>query len=215
MTPSDTQRFPDDLQEVAALLRDNRPEATALELDGVKQQVRFRASRAASGHVQKGSTMKSRLAMTAMLVSGLLMSGTGATLAVSGSTDNAATAQYPAVVTPTPTPAPTTRSEQPPVAPPTSGVLPAGPTSGGEEAPAPAPTDGGTAPATAPKAAPKAQEEAPAAREQGAQPAQQVAASTGDGQEQLPFTGFAAIPILLGGIALMGGGLVMRRRTAA
>ncbi len=208
MTPSDTQRFPDDLQEVAALLRDNRPEATALELDGVKQQVRFRASRAASGHVQKGSTMKSRLAMTAMLVSGLLMSGTGATLAVSGSTDNAATAQYPAVATPT------TRSEQPPVAPPTSGVLPAGPTSGGE-APAPAPTDGGTAPATAPKAAPKAQEEAPAAREQGAQPAQQVAASTGNGEKQLPFTGFAAIPILLGGIALMGGGLVMRRRTAA
>jgi hypothetical protein len=29
----------------------------------------------------------------------------------------------------------------------------------------------------------------------------------------LPFTGYAAIPVLLGGIALMGGGLLIRRRT--
>ena len=30
---------------------------------------------------------------------------------------------------------------------------------------------------------------------------------------QLPFTGFAAIPVLLGGIALLSGGLVLRRRS--
>jgi hypothetical protein len=29
---------------------------------------------------------------------------------------------------------------------------------------------------------------------------------------QLPFTGFAAIPVLLGGIALLSGGLLLRRR---
>ena len=37
---------------------------------------------------------------------------------------------------------------------------------------------------------------------------------TANGGEQLPFTGFAAIPILLGGVALLTTGLVMRRRTA-
>ena len=43
------------------------------------------------------------------------------------------------------------------------------------------------------------------------QPTQQVEASAGD---ELPFTGFAAIPVLLGGVALLGGGLVLRRRSA-
>jgi hypothetical protein len=47
------------------------------------------------------------------------------------------------------------------------------------------------------------------------QPARQVEAgaqATG-GEEQLPFTGFAAIPILLGGVALLTTGLVLRRRS--
>nr|MBA2515279.1 hypothetical protein [Solirubrobacterales bacterium] len=98
--------------------------------------------------------MKSRLAMMAMLVSGLLLSGTGATLAVTDSTDNAAKSQYPEVLV-----APT-ESKAVPVAPPTGAVLPAGPTSGGEGAPKSA----DTAPATKP--APEAQEAAPATREQ-------------------------------------------------
>ena len=48
------------------------------------------------------------------------------------------------------------------------------------------------------------------------QPARQVEAgvqATG-GEEQLPFTGFAAIPILLGGVALLTTGFVLRRRSA-
>lgn len=47
------------------------------------------------------------------------------------------------------------------------------------------------------------------------QPAEQVEAgaqATG-GEEQLPFTGFAAIPILLGGVALLATGLALRRRS--
>jgi hypothetical protein len=44
------------------------------------------------------------------------------------------------------------------------------------------------------------------------QPTRQVAATTAS---QLPFTGFAAIPVMLGGIALLTGGLVLRRRTRA
>ena len=50
----------------------------------------------------------------------------------------------------------------------------------------------------------------------GTQPARQVEAGaqgTG-GEEQLPFTGFAAIPILLGGVALLASGLVLRKRSA-
>jgi hypothetical protein len=45
------------------------------------------------------------------------------------------------------------------------------------------------------------------------QPAQQVeAGATGGGQ--LPFTGFLAIPVLIGGVALLSTGLILRRRTA-
>jgi hypothetical protein len=46
------------------------------------------------------------------------------------------------------------------------------------------------------------------------QPARQVeAGAQATGGDELPFTGFAAIPILLGGVALLTGGLVLRRRT--
>jgi len=43
------------------------------------------------------------------------------------------------------------------------------------------------------------------------QPARQVEAGTNN--YSLPFTGFAAIPVLLGGIALLSAGLVLRRRS--
>ena len=44
------------------------------------------------------------------------------------------------------------------------------------------------------------------------QPARQVEAGATT-NSKLPFTGFAAIPVLLGGIALLSAGLVLRRRT--
>jgi len=44
------------------------------------------------------------------------------------------------------------------------------------------------------------------------QPTRQVEA--GAGSNSLPFTGFLAIPVLLGGVALLGTGLVLRRRAA-
>jgi hypothetical protein len=47
------------------------------------------------------------------------------------------------------------------------------------------------------------------------QPARQVeAGAQATGGDELPFTGFAAIPILLGGVALLTSGLVLRRRTS-
>jgi hypothetical protein len=53
------------------------------------------------------------------------------------------------------------------------------------------------------------------AGDEAVQPARQVEAgaqATGGGE--LPFTGFAAIPILLGGVALLASGLVLRKRAA-
>jgi hypothetical protein len=50
------------------------------------------------------------------------------------------------------------------------------------------------------------------AEEESTQPTRQVEATT---ESQLPFTGFAAIPVMLGGIALLTGGRVLRRRTRA
>jgi hypothetical protein len=44
------------------------------------------------------------------------------------------------------------------------------------------------------------------------QPARQVEAGANSGS--LPFTGFLAIPVLLGGVALLSAGLVLRRRAA-
>lgn len=242
MIPSDPNRFPDDLQDVAELLRRNRPEATALELDGAYRQVHSR--------VRKGqNSMKSRLAMMAMLVTGLLMSGTGAGLAVTGlsAQDNAAESQY--VVTTTPPPSTTTRevpcdvngdgivdaaedanSDAPGCQPGSNDVLPTS-TNGapscdedgnGVISPSEAARSGCGAvegetnaanPADESDTNPGSTPTKPSVdREQGAQPTRQVAASGGD---QLPFTGFAAIPILVGGMALLAGGLVLRRRTTA
>ncbi len=44
------------------------------------------------------------------------------------------------------------------------------------------------------------------------QPAEQQSSGTGGGE--LPFTGFAAIPVLIGGLGLLGSGFVLRRRSA-
>ena len=201
MHPNDPHRLPEDLQPVAEFLRMNRPEATALELDAVKRQALSRG--------RKGTTtMKSRLAMMAMLVFGLLMSGTGAGLAITGlsSSGDASVAQY----------GPPKTDEQ--------GTLPTS-TSGGSDCDANG--DGVISPSEAAAEGcggvageddkgdtitPAPATDTPTAREEAAQPTRQTEASGGD---ELPFTGFAAVPILIGGIALLAGGLVLRRRTAA
>jgi hypothetical protein len=145
-------------------LRSERPELSALELDAVKGNVRRRVR--AHAHFTPGrSLMKSRLALTLVLVLGLMMTGTGATIAITGASDdgNAGVAQY---------------SE--------------GTEQGGGNNLAGKEQGGGTP-------------------EEATQPAQQVAAQGGSGS--LPFTGFVAIPLLVGGAALAGTGAVLRRRT--
>jgi hypothetical protein len=165
-----------EFDDVIRLLKDERPQATELELDEIKQRVRRRA---ADPSRRSGQSMKSRIAILGLLVTGMLFSTAGAGLAIQGaatSGTNAAVSQY---ATPTPTPP----GEE-------GGVLPA------EEEEAPTVPTGGVLPA----------EEV-----QAAQPARQEAAAAQAGQ--LPFSGFAAIPILVGGLALLTGGLVLRRRT--
>jgi hypothetical protein len=167
-----------DLQPVIDQLRANRPEATALELDALKQRVRARAAMPARRRTRSNQPMKSRLAVLTMLVLGILLSTTGAGLAVSGlSGSNASIAEYSS---PTPPPGGS------------GGVLGDQDTGSGVKPTSTTPS-GGTAPGGT------------------TQPARQVEAGTNT--STLPFTGFAAIPILLGGIVLLSAGLVLRRRT--
>lgn len=46
------------------------------------------------------------------------------------------------------------------------------------------------------------------------QPSRQTTVEAGDTGSSLPFTGFAAVPVMLIGLALLASGLVLRRRTA-
>ena len=170
-----------DLQPVIDQLRAHRPEATALELDAVKQRVRSRLTAPARRRTRRSELMKSRLVILSMLVLGMLLSTTGAGLAVSSfKSDNASITQY---AKPTPGGGGGVLGDQ------DSGgaVTPAENNGGGNS-----PSGGGTSPSS------------------GVQPSRQVQAGADTGS--LPFTGFAAIPVLLGGIALLSAGLVLRRR---
>jgi len=183
----------DDLQPVIDQLRANRPEATALELDAIKQRVRARASHPARRRTRRAQLMKSRVVILTMLVFGMLLSTAGAGLAVTGLSGNpsASSAQYPG----TPTPTPSTTST-----PSGGGVLGEQDEGEGENASpgqSPAGGGGGTSPAESAN---------------GTQPSRQVEAGAGTSGSSLPFTGFAAIPILFGGLVLLGGGLVLRSR---
>jgi preprotein translocase subunit SecD len=94
-----------EFDDVIRLLKDERPQATELELDEIKQRVRRRA---ADPSRRSSQSMKSRIAILGLLVSGMLFSTAGAGLAISGggsaqSGTNAAISQYE---TPTPTPTP-------------------------------------------------------------------------------------------------------------
>jgi hypothetical protein len=193
-----------EFDDVIQLLQDKRPQATELELDAIKQRVRRQAAKPS----RRSQSMKSRLAILGMLVAGMLFSTAGAGLALSGVTqsgDNAAVSQY---ATPTPTPVCTTTPT------PNGGTENGG---GTNNAASDACGEGGVLPAEETNA--PSSETAPAEDSGGGvspaeetQPTRQQAAAAQT--SQLPFTGFAAIPVLLGGIALLSGGLVLRRRSS-
>ena len=142
--------------------------------------------------------MRTRAAIVSMLVMGFTFSTTGAGLAITGFAESkqAADAQYP----PPPAP-PQTVTTTPPAPAPQQGVLP-------ETEQSPPVAEEEVIPDAKPEQNAKPDEAVAPAQE--VQPTRQaeVGADTGD---SLPFTGFAALPVLLFGIALMTAGLVMRR----
>jgi hypothetical protein len=168
-----------ELGPVISRLEAERPTASDLELGLIKQRVRDRVAPSAR-RSRRTEFMRSRLAIIAMLVFGMVLSTGGGALAVSGFTsqsDSAATAQYG------------DNGNEGEEGNGDQGVL-------GEDEAGGGPTEdnAGGGPA---------------------QPNRQVeAGAQGGGGNELPFTGFAAIPILLGGVALLTTGLVLRRRTS-
>jgi hypothetical protein len=180
MSNPNHQRLSAEVHDVEARLRDERPHLDAHELDRGK----LRAMSAARRSTQKGPLMKSRLAITSMLVLGILMSTTGAGLAVTGGTVSQNSGQE---------------------------------ASGGEEGKTLGQQGNGEDSVLGGK-----EDETPSGDNQAlggdtgsgnTDPEAQVAA-TGDGDGTLPFTGFLAIPLLIGGVALLGSGLMLRRRSA-
>src|SRR3954470_22974991 len=85
-----------ELRPVISRLQAERPMASALELDLIKQRVRERVTRNAR-RSRRTEFMRSRLAILSTLVLGMVLSTGGAGLAVSGFTSGnevASTAQY-------------------------------------------------------------------------------------------------------------------------
>lgn len=153
------QDIPDEVRDVARQLRAERPRATPLELDRIKVRAMRRGSvrtpNAALG--RKGSFMRSRLAIVAVVALGIVMSGGGAALAVSGlsGTSNAATSQY-------------------------------------------GPNHSNHHNSSFHTLHPSSSSAAVASE-----------ATHYDPNRSLPFTGYAAIPVLVIGVALLGGGLAL------
>lgn len=165
------------MDPIEARLRRERATASSLELDELKQRA---MRQAAHTNGIRGNLMKSRFALVAMIVAGLMLSTTGATLAVTGSSGSGSAADNNYYYTPPPKDDRNGTS---------GGQTLAGQEEGNGDAPADTGGGGGEEPAAAQEAA---QEEA------------------SGGDDTLPFTGFLAIPLLIGGVALMGTGAVLR-----
>jgi hypothetical protein len=85
----------DELLEIADRLRRERPQATELELDRIKLRALRGAARESPGFAtrQRERLMKSRLALTTMLVIGAMFAFSGVAVAIDGF-DSAAEVQY-------------------------------------------------------------------------------------------------------------------------
>ncbi|MFL5912038.1 MAG: hypothetical protein ACJ768_15880 [Gaiellaceae bacterium] len=167
MTLSHDIPLPPDLEDVAAELEAGRAVPSPDEAGRIHTRVGIPRRRSRSA-------MRARLAIASLLAGGMIMSGGGAALALSGESShgNASSAGYLA---------PTTA--QPQVLGETQGTTPTSAT----------PTTSNASPEV-----------------QGAvQGTRQVSSSS---VKSLPFTGFAAIPIVLAGIVMLGGGAWLRRR---
>ena len=108
------EQLPEDLHEIAGRLRDERAQASALDLDRIKMRAMASASRP---HQKRGTRMKSR-GLAAVLTVALMAAGTGGVIAGNGNGNgngNASNSQY-----------------RPGCGPPPSGVTPSGITHTGQ-----------------------------------------------------------------------------------
>lgn len=190
-----SQDLPPDLLAAARAVEEQAPRLTEPELARIKRRVAGPSSR---GRARAGRT---RIAIVALLATGGLLTSGGAALGVSAlSTDlTARSAQYGPGAQSTGTLG--------------SGVLGTSAQGGSEQGPqggseGQAAQEGasGVAGASAAGAAANGEELAEAQ----AQRPRQLTVAAGD---ELPFTGWAAIPMLLAGIALLASGLVARSRS--
>lgn len=186
MSPS-SHDLPPDLLAAARVVEAHAPTMTEPQLARVKRRV------VGAPASRRTGVARSRVAIVALLATGGLMTTGGAAVGVSAlSTElSAKAAQYGTAA----------QSAG------TLGSGTAGATASGGSGAEAADGGSGTAGATATGVAGRSQtaDEATAT----AQAPRQLEASGGSA---LPFTGFAAIPMLLGGIALLATGLVVRRR---
>jgi len=197
MRSSHDNQMPADLVHVVERLSSEKPELSALELDQVKQRARKQVARRASTPRQKGIVVKSRLAITSMLVVGVLLSAMGG--AGIADEQSASRAQY--------------GKQEPTVAVPAGeNPVPAAAGTAGQVQSAPTPTLVPVSPQSEVAGEVAEDEVAPARKADPAEDVEPAAQVAADGDEQLPFTGFAAIPVLLAGLALLATGLVLRRR---
>jgi hypothetical protein len=91
MSHRDENQLPDGLDEVARQLREHRPEATALELDGIKR----RAMAQAASSRPKGFNVRSRILAVGLALA-LMVGGTGGVIAGGngGGGGNSGNSQY-------------------------------------------------------------------------------------------------------------------------
>lgn len=162
------------MDPIEARLRRERATASSLELDELKMRAMRQAAKTTG---IRGNLMKSRLALLLMIVAGFMLSTTGATLAITGSSGDGSAADHGY---------PHYELDDNGTS---GGQTLAGQEEGNGDTPADTGGGGGEEPAAAQEAA---QEE------------------VSGGDDTLPFTGFLAIPLLIGGVALMGTGAVLR-----
>lgn len=162
-----------DFSDIEQELRAQRPEATPLELDRIRQRV---ASSDAAPKRRRRAVVP-RTAFTALVATGALMMGAASTLALSGTHKpvSAAGVEYP-----------------------TNNVQVLGETTGTTSTPT------GTNPVQV-----LGEQQTPASTVQPTRQAQQP------GGGELPFTGLAALPLLVLGAVMLLAGAVLRRRTPA